>query len=365
MICLCVFLTFSTLIPQVRCLPLTSSDWIRLTTNPSSDCDPTWSHDGAEIVYRAHSGSVGYIWIMSADGTDQRKLETHGTSEGPAVSHDDSKIAFGNYIGNNYFSLTVMNYDGTNFNHIYGGGSQGSLERMCWSPTGSRVVAQTTTNGASPPYQIITINADGSNPVQLTTEGNNRFPWYSPDGSKIVFASDRAGQSEIWVMDTVGGDQHRLTDLSGAQPKWSPDGSKIVFVHDGHIYMMNADGTNAAQLTASEEAEEFPEISPDGKWVVFTAYVNGLRNIYKMALPQSPFSSIWNQWWFWTIVALGLIVGLLAFTTVRYQRKTPVQKETNVDSSEPASVKYRTCPNCGASLPVGSKFCGKCGSPLE
>jgi len=77
---------------------------------------------------------------------------------------------------------------------------------------------------------------------------------------------------------------------------------------------------------------------------------------------QSPF---WMQWWFWTIIALGAIVVVLAFTTVHYRKKPSVSKETSVVQSKTTQKANKVCPKCGANLPADSKFCGKCGTSLE
>jgi len=77
---------------------------------------------------------------------------------------------------------------------------------------------------------------------------------------------------------------------------------------------------------------------------------------------QSPF---WMQWWFWTIIALGAVVLILAFTTVHYRKKPSISKETNAMQSKATQRANKVCPKCGANLPAGSKFCGKCGTSLE
>lgn len=73
----------------------------------------------------------------------------------------------------------------------------------------------------------------------------------------------------------------------------------------------------------------------------------------------------WTQWWFWTIIALAASATILAFATIHYQRKSAVSKGTDAAASKSTSKECRTCPNCGATLPADSKFCGKCGTSLE
>ncbi|NIR36918.1 MAG: hypothetical protein GWN79_09480, partial [Actinobacteria bacterium] len=79
--------------------------------------------------------------------------------------------------------------------------------------------------------------------------GFDADPDWSPDASKIVFASDRDGEFDLYVMNGDGSGITRLTDGPGLDfnPRWSADGSKIAFArrapgstNDARIYVMNA-----------------------------------------------------------------------------------------------------------------------------
>jgi TolB protein len=90
----------------------------------------------------------------------------------------------------------------------------------------------------------------------------------SPDGSKMVFTSDRTGDYEIYTMNLNGTDVINLTDNPAswdANPCWSPDGSKIVFSSDRagnlDIYAMDADGKNLTRLTYEYYQEFYPRWS--------------------------------------------------------------------------------------------------------
>jgi len=77
------------------------------------------------------------------------------------------------------------------------------------------------------------MNPDGTDQTRLTfnTANDDTNPVWSPDGSKIAFASNRDGNFEIYVMNADGTEQTRLTTDPGwkTNPAWSPDGKKLPF----------------------------------------------------------------------------------------------------------------------------------------
>ena len=125
--------------------------------------------------------------------------------------------------------------------------------------------------------QVFTQQLDGSQRRQLTFEGNNGRPDWSPDGRRIAFGSIDAGHSRIAVMDADGSNVRRLREGS-PDPDWSPNGTHIAFSHpammpDGRIgsqiWIMNADGSGARQVTHSPTFKGGPSWSPDGKRLAF------------------------------------------------------------------------------------------------
>ncbi|MGE5222845.1 MAG: DPP IV N-terminal domain-containing protein, partial [Omnitrophica WOR_2 bacterium] len=125
-----------------------------------------------------------------------------------------------------------------------------------------------------------TMNADGSNPLQLTHGlADASSPSYSPDGNSIVFVVDQNQIRRIWVMDKSGNGAHAITPPYGKEdfsPAWSPDGQKIVFVSlkkgDRELYIMNRDGSNPVQLTQGlGNTGGKCSWSPDGNLIAFYA----------------------------------------------------------------------------------------------
>jgi len=91
----------------------------------------------------------------------------------------------------------------------------------------------------------------------------------------IAFNSERAGNTDIYIMNADGNDQRRLTDdpAYDAWPSWSPDGSQIAFVstRNGNpdIFIMDADGSNLRQLTDHPANDIWPAWSLDGTRIAF------------------------------------------------------------------------------------------------
>lgn len=97
----------------------------------------------------------------------------------------------------------------------------------------------------------------------------------SANGMRLVFASDRGGNQDLWTMPAAGGDMRQLTTDPGEEwtPKWSPDGQQVAFMRgDGaggrDIWVMSGSDATARQLTKNVEAS-IPSWSPDGTEIVF------------------------------------------------------------------------------------------------
>lgn len=104
-----------------------------------------------------------------------------------------------------------------------------------------------------------------------------------------IFTSRYDGNDEeLWSMNADGSDAVQLTDNStdDFRPIVTPDGTKVVFIarRDGNdeIYIMNADGTNQTRLTSNGASDYYPAISADGTKIVFSSNRDGNEEIYSM-----------------------------------------------------------------------------------
>jgi TolB protein len=153
-----------------------------------------------------------------------------------------------------------------------------------WSPDGRQIAFTSFRHGRG---DIFVMNTDGSGERRITSNPtHDDLATWSPDGSRIAFVSSRDGNLELYVMNADGSGQTRLTtnpeeDFS---PSWSPDGRRIAFRSNrddnGEIYTMNADGTALTRLTFHTASDHSPAWGPDGR-IAFVSTRQG-TGIYVM-----------------------------------------------------------------------------------
>jgi TolB protein len=289
-------------------------------TATATPLPPLSGSGGGRIVFASRRGEGDYeIYVMNADGTDKRQL-TRDTfeSEGPAWSPDGTQIAFtiDTYSGSS--DIYVMNADGSNLRRLTTNGGAGPA----WSPvppgggTSGTRIAFIRSAPESDLYVMAVpdgTDAASTDPQRLTKTGRNMAvvgPAWSPDGTQIVCvvnsnaaARGPGGKSTIYVLnvqDALRSGGASIADMRplprvgkdvNDKPAWSPTGSQIVFsaVVDGRrdLYVVNADGTNLRQITQTQDFDEFcPAWSPDGTQIVFQANPDINWDIFIMAVPD-------------------------------------------------------------------------------
>lgn len=136
-----------------------------------------------------------------------------------------------------------------------------------------------------------------------------RDPQISPDGKRIVYVrafADIMGDqrhSNLWIVNFDGSGHHPLTTgkFTDANPRWSPDGSQIVFTSNREggtqIWRMFVNSGQTAKLTNVQESPAGVNWSPDGKWISFTMLVPDAPPSPKIAasMPAPPEGSKWAE----------------------------------------------------------------------
>ena len=245
----------------------------------------------SKIAYIAETGPkdnrVKRLAIMDSDGANHRFI-TNGQSTAltPRYSPDYSKIAYVSYL-NGYARIFV--YDIGSGRQTLITESQNPTFAPRWSPDGRWILYSMAVAGNTDIYRIG--SGGGGSPQKLTdAPGIDVGGSYSPDGTRVVFESDRSGSQQVYVMNADGSNQRRISFFGGraATPEWSPRGDQIAFTHiagDLRIAVMTPSGGGMRHLTSSWQ-DEAPTWSPNGRIVQFfrTARNSGETSIWQVDL---------------------------------------------------------------------------------
>jgi Tol biopolymer transport system component len=187
----------------------------QLTKTKGYDAEATVARDGRIVFTSMRDGDME-IYSMNADGSDQRRLTNlPGPDGGPFFSADGKRIVFrGRHPDpgpelDDYFAL---------------------IKKGLWRPTS---------------LDVFVMDRDGSNLKQVTKNlpGANWAPFFTPDGKKIIFASN-----------------HKNPTGRAAQ--------------NFDLFLINVDGTGLEQITFSEQFDGFPMFSPDGRKLIWASNRN-------------------------------------------------------------------------------------------
>jgi Tol biopolymer transport system component/DNA-binding winged helix-turn-helix (wHTH) protein len=309
------------------------------------------SPDGRQIAFfRGYSVHDVRLLIANLDGSGERELIRSKAAElwfaiwsaGPSWSPDGQRIvtmAGGRGAAGNYAYLLEVDV-GNGVSKELPGVHWYQGAQVAWLPDGTGLVAVAQDKIAAP-YQVwlvaypsgsmrrltndlldydkLSLSADGrllvvqqetiTNHIwvvpdgdetrarQLTfgasaREGTSGLAW-TPDGH-ILFTSARSGAIDIWIMNADGTAARQLTaDTGGAnwRPRATPDGRHIVFTSNRggrqNIWRMDVDGSNPIRLT-SGEGEGTPYVSPDGRWLYYTNHAVTPAAIERIALDGGP-----------------------------------------------------------------------------
>jgi TolB protein len=271
--------------PDGTDLKVTSSD------NLTSDGLPAWSPDGSKIAFSSNQSDNYEIWTMNADGSGRVKLTNRqGRNFLPHWSPDGKQIAFTGEVLNvdlvHDIEIFVVNSNGSGLAPLTGsarldpatGGGQTAAALWngvpAWSPDGSKILFSSNRDGNPVTPVLYTMNPDGSGQQKFGRffEVDGSEPDWSPANNKIVFVRGTAAKGDIWVMD--GGSPFPLLTAkkltnnidNNRRPVWSPDGKQIAFVSDAgnneDISIMNADGSNVRRLTSEKSTDNYPAWRP-------------------------------------------------------------------------------------------------------
>jgi len=226
------------------------------------------------IIYQSRTGGNSDLWVMDADGRNQKQLTDDAYNERDASATPDGRyIVFGSArLGTQIWRMDI---DGSNAKPLIT--SPGFNPTI--SPDGKWVVYTTFGPGG---FSIWKVSIDGGEPVQITFK-YSQAPAISPDGKLIAcyYLDERTGAQKIALIPFAGGEPSKLFDLSQAvdsgtySVRWTHDGLALTYIVNrggvSNIWIQPLDDSPARQLTDFKSDRIFSfDWSRDGKWLALS-----------------------------------------------------------------------------------------------
>lgn len=233
--------------------PLTNTRWARVG-------EPRWNTHGVFLIAAERAASPDQIWQISSDGRAARITQDLNNYTELNFTSDGEKICA---IQEQTLSTIAIGISRTEPKQI--AAEVGYIEQLAWTPDGR--ISFISSSG-----EIWIMDADGSNARQMTTGAQaSGGLTISPDGSQIVFSSDRSGRQNLWRINANGSDITQLTSGDGESfPQFSPDGEWLIYQSGdfaSRLWRMPASGGEPVRIT--ETMASRPTVSPDGKLVAY------------------------------------------------------------------------------------------------
>ena len=260
---------------------LTQSSWIEAINSSTRDFPASL---GGQLIMMSILPPDNYYHVMSAGLTDSQPIDL-GLGDNGSLSPDGK-------------TLIYSTNDGLTFRDMSSGETRlvpGTTRRdrgTLWSPDG-RLIAfskgpSTGLIGAAGPYELMIMNADGSDQHKLLTDnGSNTAQAWMPDGKALIFTTRKAEGVLVQSVNIETGLVSLLTQVNyqNAGVAVSPDGSQIAYeaMLPGEkygVYISNLDGSNPRLIANADPiVVTVPHWSPDGKWLIMSVQDTSLTEL--------------------------------------------------------------------------------------
>jgi TolB protein len=263
---------------------LIQSGWFTITNGAAISAAGRWVADGPRAECMVRHQATGHSYLSRAffsRGTDVRRT-AHEAADAivkaivnvPGIA--STRIAMiGRADGRK--NLYICDADGQNLIRVTD--QNAPCLAPNWSPDGRKVVYTSMHNGY-PDVYLIDLGSYRRDAISRFP-GLNSGADISSDGRRVALTLSKDGNPEIYVIHWPEGRLTRVTQTpraAEASPSWSPDGSQLVFVSDRgdrpHLYIASAEGGESKQITFQGSENVAPDWGPDGR-IVFSSRLGG------------------------------------------------------------------------------------------
>lgn len=271
-----------------------------LTQGNSNNMHPAWSPDGKLLAFTSLRDGNSAIYIMQADGTQLRRLnDSTNWQSAPSWSPDGKSLAyFSRQQGKPGVALHIASLLDDSIVVLADDGRDKGPNGPVWSGDGSLLAYIAL--GENRKTDVWLVHRDGSqlsNISQQVSKRNKAHPAFSPDGKHLSYIADMRDHVAIMLTNLSSGESINLTAGQPAKyehPRWSPSGKQLVFASTRDdatqtrmdVFVMNADGSNAVNLSRHPNEDFNPHWTADGKSIVFTSLRSGTAQIYAYDLQK-------------------------------------------------------------------------------
>jgi eukaryotic-like serine/threonine-protein kinase len=247
-----------------------------------------WLSDGSGLIASAteDAGSMAQLWYIPYKSGDAKRITSDLNGYADVTLTRDSKTLASVRSDRLVNLWSISDADLSKARQVTSGFERDDgMRGLAWTPDG-KIVYRSVAGGEP---NVWMMKADGSEQKQLTVNSTQNFdPAVSPDGRSIVWAARRTANTNLWRMDIDGGAMKQITTGVGEyMPSFTPDGKWVLYTaYDPvsgfwSIWKVPAEGGSPARLTEKESA--FSAVSPDGQTFACN-YEDQPGEAYKIAI---------------------------------------------------------------------------------
>ncbi|MGI8794211.1 MAG: hypothetical protein ACR2H3_13730 [Acidimicrobiales bacterium] len=246
------------------------------------------SPSSPRVFFSSNRSGGQQLFSANPDASDLKQLTTDGINVQPHSPRDQSRITFASHPSDRLkVKIFAMNPDGSGKQQLTSQPAASRDETPRFSPDGSKIVFISNRDDRS--FDIFVMNADGSGQTNLTNSAGvtDLWPTWSADGKRLAWHRGGGAPGETWVMNADGSNQQNL--VAGSQPSWSPtNASLLVYVagigNSSEIKLMDVARPNDphVRLTNNSARDDQPMWLSNGSGISFRTFRDGNEEVYFM-----------------------------------------------------------------------------------
>ena len=292
---------------------------IRQLTFGGNNAEAYFSRSGKQLIFQRQEkvdSACDQEYLINVDGSGMRRISNGlGRTTCGFFYANDRRVLYSSTFKHapecptppdrshgyvwplGHLEIYTSKPDGSDLRQLTDNGAYNAEATLSWD--GKRIIFTSTRDGD---IDLYTMNVDGTDVRRITSRiGYDGGAWFSPDGKQIVWraaypktATDtadylsllqkrlvRPARVEVWVANADGSNARQITNLGGANfaPVFTPDGRKIIFSSNYEtprsgefdLFLINPDGTGLEKVTTHKDFDSFPMFSYDGKKLVWAS----------------------------------------------------------------------------------------------